>query len=134
MEFMAIEVLRDADHTYRHDLESFLYVLLWQCIRRGWEFVGRSLAKSSQLTGWYTGIFEDIARNKQGNMDGNAFEYILDEFPEEIDDIKPLCRELRSILFPIKEDSLYTRTPLDPSDLYGPMINAFDKVIGRMVI
>ncbi|KAL6910518.1 hypothetical protein GGI43DRAFT_427151 [Trichoderma evansii] len=133
MEFMAIEVLRGTDHTYRHDLESFLYVLLWQCIRRGWEFVGRALAKPSQLTGWYTGTFEDIARNKQGNMDGNAFEYILDEFPDEFNNIKPLCRELRSILFPIKEDALFTRTPPDPSDLYGPMIDSFDKIIGHMM-
>ena len=34
MEFMAIEVLLDIDHTYRHDLESFFYVLLWICARR----------------------------------------------------------------------------------------------------
>lgn len=134
MEFMAVEVLRDTDHTYRHDLESFFYVLLWQCIRRGWEFVGRTLSKPSQLTGWYTGTFEDIARNKQGNMDGLAFEYILDEFPEEFNDVKSLCRDLRSILFPIKEDALFTRTPPDPSDLYGPMVDAFNKAIGRMVI
>ncbi|EDN07437.1 predicted protein [Histoplasma mississippiense (nom. inval.)] len=37
MEFMAIEVLLNIDHTYRHDLESFFYVLIWQCVRRGWE-------------------------------------------------------------------------------------------------
>lgn len=134
MEFMAIEVLRDTDHTYRHDLESFLYVLLWQCIRRGWEFVGRTLSKPSQLTGWYTGTFEDIARNKQGNMDGLAFEYILNEFPDEFKCIKPLCRELRSILFPIKEDALFTGTPPQPRDLYGPMVNAFGKVIGDMMV
>ena len=34
MEFMAIEVLRGVAHTYRHDLESFLYMLLWICARR----------------------------------------------------------------------------------------------------
>ncbi len=28
MEFMAIQVLRNVSHTYRHDLESFFYVLL----------------------------------------------------------------------------------------------------------
>jgi hypothetical protein len=133
MEFMAIEVLRDTDHTYRHDLESFFYVLLWQCIRRGWEFVGRTLSKPSQLTGWYTGTFEDIARNKQGNMDGFAFEYILNELPDEFKSIKPLCRRLRSILFPIKGDALFTGTPPQSRDLYGPMLDAFDKVIGDMM-
>ena len=35
MEFMAIEVLQGIDHTYRHDLESFFYVLVWLCARRG---------------------------------------------------------------------------------------------------
>ncbi|EEH17351.2 hypothetical protein PABG_07512 [Paracoccidioides brasiliensis Pb03] len=35
MEFMAIDVLLNIDHTYRHDLESFFYVLIWQCARHG---------------------------------------------------------------------------------------------------
>lgn len=34
VEFMAIQVLRKVAHTYRHDLESFFYVLLWICGRR----------------------------------------------------------------------------------------------------
>ena len=33
-EFMAIQVLQRVDHTYRHDVESFFYVLLWICARR----------------------------------------------------------------------------------------------------
>ncbi|PHH85520.1 hypothetical protein CDD83_298 [Cordyceps sp. RAO-2017] len=33
MQFMAVEVLRKADHTYRHDLESFFYVLIWMCLQ-----------------------------------------------------------------------------------------------------
>lgn len=37
MEFMAIQVLRQVAHTYRHDLESVFYVLLWICARRAWE-------------------------------------------------------------------------------------------------
>lgn len=37
MEFMAIEVLQWVAHSYRHDLESFSYVLLWTCARRAWE-------------------------------------------------------------------------------------------------
>ena len=37
MEFMAIDVLRGAEHTYRHDLESLFYLLLWMCARRAWE-------------------------------------------------------------------------------------------------
>ncbi len=37
MEFLAIQVLQRVAHTYRHDLESFFYVLLWICARRAWE-------------------------------------------------------------------------------------------------
>ncbi|EQK99162.1 serine/threonine-protein kinase Sgk2 [Ophiocordyceps sinensis CO18] len=36
MQFMAVEVLLKADHTYRHDLESFFYVLLWMCAIESW--------------------------------------------------------------------------------------------------
>ncbi|VCU40393.1 Bgt-50980 [Blumeria graminis f. sp. tritici] len=43
MEFMALEVLSGScqttgavvEHSYRHDLESFFYVLLWQCLSCG---------------------------------------------------------------------------------------------------
>ena len=48
MEFMAIEVLLGYAHTYRHDLESFFYVLLWLCARRGWKFVGKPKASPCQ--------------------------------------------------------------------------------------
>lgn len=36
MQFLALGVLREEDHTYRHDLESFFYVLLWVCARESW--------------------------------------------------------------------------------------------------
>ncbi|CAD6504595.1 BgTH12-00103 [Blumeria graminis f. sp. triticale] len=46
MEFMALEVMSDGfetygavvEHLYRHDLESFFYVFLWQCLSCGWEY------------------------------------------------------------------------------------------------
>ena len=41
MEFMAIEVLLGISHAYHHDLESFFYVLIWQCARRSWEFLNK---------------------------------------------------------------------------------------------
>ncbi|OJD12531.1 hypothetical protein AJ78_06896 [Emergomyces pasteurianus Ep9510] len=51
MEFMAIEVLLNIDHTYRHDLESFFYVFIWQCARHGWEKLVQ-LQKLYQLHVW----------------------------------------------------------------------------------
>ena len=37
VEVMAIDVLRAVEHTYRNDLESSFYVLLWIRARRAWE-------------------------------------------------------------------------------------------------
>ena len=85
MEFMAIEVLLSFSHTYRHDLESFFYVLLWVCASHGWDFIqnqnGRP--KGSMFTGWYTGTYKEIARNKFGDMDkgkGKGLEVIWGTF------------------------------------------------------
>lgn len=33
MQFIAVEVLRTVDYTYRYNLKSFFYVLLWMCAR-----------------------------------------------------------------------------------------------------
>ena len=61
------EVMRDLDHTYRHDLESFAYVLLSVCMRFGW---GRGkVTKEDPLRSWYSGIYEDIARAKNGTWE-----------------------------------------------------------------
>lgn len=84
MEFMAIEVLLNIDHTYRHDLESFFYVLIWQCARHGWQKL-KQLQQLYQLYGWsgnsmlkkwYAGSHERITNTKQGIGTG-GFEDIL---------------------------------------------------------
>lgn len=133
MEFMAIEVLLGRSHTYRHDLESFFYVLIWQCARRGWEFLNKPMKQSnSKLRAWYTGTYEDITRVKLADMskaDDKGFGFILREFPPEFDCVKSLCKELRGILFPIRGDELFTGTPKEPEILYGPIIKVFDKAI-----
>ncbi|KAL8847182.1 MAG: hypothetical protein Q9221_007767 [Calogaya cf. arnoldii] len=135
MEFMAIQVLQRVAHTYRHDLESFLYVLLWMCARRAWErefeckLVDRP--KRNILTKWYTGSFDDIAEAKRGYMHIDGFEDVLHEFPPAFDRIKPLCKKIRSILFPLLEDgALFTGTRPDPPEkLYDPIIEAFEDAI-----
>lgn len=114
MEFMAIQVFQGIDHAYRHDLESFFYVLIWLCARRGWDLCenpkGRPI--ESRLTKWYLGSFEDIADAKEGHMHINGFEKILGEFPTAFDSVKPLCRKIRPILFPLLEDgALFYRDP-----------------------
>ncbi|KAI4285290.1 MAG: hypothetical protein L6R38_000772 [Xanthoria sp. 2 TBL-2021] len=135
MEFMAIEVLCGIDHTYRHNLESFFYVLLWICARRVWDkeilcsAVNRP--KESMLSEWYKGSFKGIARRKEYAMGVNGFEELLDELPAAFNHVKPLCKKIRSILFPLLEDgALFTGTRLDPPEkLYDPIIEAFEDAI-----
>lgn len=135
MEFMAIEVLRGKDHTYRHDLESFFYVLLWICARRVWErefwcsAVDRP--KESTLNEWYTGSFKGIARSKMYAMGVDGFKELVEEFPQAFDFVKPLCTKIRVILFPLLEDgALFIGTRSDPPEqLYHPILKAFEDAI-----
>ena len=135
MEFMAIEVLLGIDHTYRHDLESFFYVLLWIFARRVWdrEYFCSAVdrPKESILTWWYSGSFKAIAGRKEHAMGVNGFEELLDELPAVFDRVKPLCKKIRGILFPLLEDgALFKGTRPDPPEkLYDPIIGAFDSAI-----
>ncbi|EDN05787.1 predicted protein [Histoplasma mississippiense (nom. inval.)] len=135
MEFMAIEVLLNIDHTYRHDLESFFYVLIWQCARHGWEKLnelqrqGQDPPKDSMLREWYTGTYKKIATYKRGNMEAGGFEYLLQEFPPDFERVKHLCKTIRGVLFPYGKEGLIVGTPQDPKRLYDPIIKAYDDTI-----
>ncbi|EGE79109.1 serine/threonine-protein kinase Sgk2 [Blastomyces dermatitidis ATCC 18188] len=135
MEFMAIEVLLNIDHTYRHDLESFFYVLIWQCARHGWEKLDelqrqrQDRPKDSMLKKWYSSTFRDIATYKRGNMEAGGFEYLLQEFPLGFECVKPLCRTIRGVMFPHGKEGLIVGTPQDPKRLYDPIIKAYDDAI-----
>lgn len=123
---MAIDVLRGVEHTYRHDLESFFYVLLRICARRAWEREFycslKRRPKRNIMRKWYGTNFEDIADAKRAPMHADGFEDILEEFPPAFDSIKPLCREVRGILFPLQGGKLGLSTPPDPRTLYDPII------------
>ena len=135
MEFMAIQVLQRAAHTYRHDLESFFYVLLWICARRSWE-MGFGCKREhrpadSALRGWYAGTFKEISKSKGYDMGVVGFRELLEEFPDSFGCIKPLCTKIRGILFPIlKDGSMDIGTPSDPPErLYDAIIRAYDDAI-----
>ncbi|KAJ3573570.1 hypothetical protein NPX13_g4651 [Xylaria arbuscula] len=137
MQFMAVEVLRKTDHTYRHDLESFFYVLLWMCARQSWRngFArGEKPPKESILRRWEIGTFDSIADAKEGHMTANSIKRIMGEFPRSLDIVKPLCLKIRKILFPLnKDEEMSFGTPAgDPDQLYSPIIAAFDDAIKNM--
>jgi Fungal protein kinase len=84
MQFIPIEVLLGISHTYRHDLKSFFYVLLWICARHGWP---DGPPKNSALTKWYSGTFDDIANAKFGHItkgENKGFGFIMREFPQTL--------------------------------------------------
>ena len=130
---MAIEVLHGVAHTHRHDLESFFYVLIWLCARRGWDLCGNPKGRptESRLNKWYKGTFDEIVDAKEYHMGVVGFQKILMEFPQAFDHVKSLCEKIRGILFPLLEDgALFTGTRPDPPEkLYHPIIEAFDGAI-----
>ncbi|KAL2889205.1 serine/threonine-protein kinase Sgk2 [Ceratocystis lukuohia] len=137
MQFMAIEVLSKKDHTYRHDLESFFYVLIWMCARQAWSngFAGKEIPrKKSRLRKWEIGRFEYIADTKRDHMAVNGLARIMEEFPEALDVVKPVCLKIRKILFPLdKDEHMSVGTPIgDPDQLYNPIIAALDEAISKL--
>lgn len=138
MQFMAVEVLRKVDHTYRHDLESFFYVLLWMCGRQSWakgNFAHKEKPpQRSRLRKWEIGSSSDIADTKAYHMTKDGLETIMWEFPEALDIVKPLCVRIRKILFPLdKDESMGFGTPAgDPDQLYRPIIAAYDETISDL--
>jgi hypothetical protein len=132
MQFMAIEVLEGKGHTYRHDLESFFYVFVWVCIRYGYEGKTAMRPKSNILRGWYTGMYTEIANAKQGHTGKNRFEKVIAEFAPKFENLKPLARDLRSVLFPIIDGDIFTGTFYHHDIMYDGMIMAFNTAIGRL--
>jgi hypothetical protein len=65
-------------------------------------------------------------------MDNNGFENIITEFAAKFEELKRLARELRSVLFPIKDGAIFIGTFPDHDIMYDGMINAFGRGIGRL--
>ena len=65
-------------------------------------------------------------------MGKNRFENVITEFAPEFENLKPLARELRSALFPIRDGDIFTGTFHDDSIMYDGMINAFSRAIDRL--
>ncbi|KAG5951510.1 hypothetical protein E4U57_006870 [Claviceps arundinis] len=139
--FMAVQVLLKINRTYRHDVESFFYLLLWLCGREAWDPVkdlaakGEKQRKDSRFQMWQVGTLEGIAETKQGQMANinNLRASVMCEFPKALDVVKPLCEELWRIIFPPTEYGLNYGTPWsNPDDLYDPIITAFEKAINML--
>lgn len=126
--FMAIGVLKGECHTYRHDLESFLYVFLWTIITNHTE----NPPETSKLRQWSNGDWNELAVRKSLDMDQDSFQNILEEFTPEFHSLKPLTESLRQILFPLRDGVISAGTDGSPEavdKLYDGMIRAFEEAI-----
>ncbi|TWU77787.1 hypothetical protein ED733_008720 [Metarhizium rileyi] len=138
MQFMAIQVLRGADHTYRHDLESFFHVLLWLCAMCAWDEKKKLYDEDeaqpavSILRKWEIGNFVDIADAKEGHMTVNGVERIMDEFPNACYAAKSLCLKIRSLLFGDTARIMIGTPAGDPQRLYEAILTSFDEAIEQI--
>lgn len=126
--FMAIGVLKGEPHTYRHDLESFLYVFLWAIITNRTE----SPPETSKLQRWSSGGWEELAECKLLDMGQDGFQPILGEFTSEFHSLKPLVESLHQILFPERAGEIWTGTDGSPEAvdrLYDEMVQAIEEAI-----
>lgn len=126
--FMAIGVLKNERHTYRHDLESFLYVFLWTIITNHMD----SPPETSRLRQWSSGDWDELAVRKSLDVEQNGFRAILDEFPPEFQSLKPLAENLRQVLFPLQAGVIWTGTddlPEAVEKLYDETIRALEEAI-----
>lgn len=139
--FMAIELLQSAakSHTYRHDLESFFYVLLWMCAHESWNkgqiARGEKRPKSSFLDEWRGHSHKQVALAKYGDMTPAGLEKIMEEFPHALKMLRPLCRTIRSALFG-NDAGLLLGTPesVEPGshlELYRLIDSAYQDAIAK---
>ncbi|KAH6892888.1 hypothetical protein B0T10DRAFT_400019 [Thelonectria olida] len=127
--FMAIDLLAGKPHTYRHDLESFLYVFLWIVICGG----HKQLPPKSRLQRWQVGNWVDLARKKTEDMADKNFATIISELAPEFKSLDSLAYQLREVLFlPLQDGSLFTGTKTGADEferLYVRIIGVFDAAI-----
>ncbi|CAK7269605.1 hypothetical protein SEPCBS57363_003686 [Sporothrix epigloea] len=137
VQFMAIEVLRGAEHTYRHDLESFFYVLLWFCARQSWHngfaAQGEKAPPTNALRRWESGSLKDLAKNKLADMTVLGIKDIMSEFPASLNGVRELCLKLRTLLFGEYSPDESLGTPAgDPTRLYESILAAHENAIGTL--
>ncbi|VCU41207.1 Bgt-20440 [Blumeria graminis f. sp. tritici] len=135
MEYIALGILQaniyETDkgykHTYRHDLESFFYVLVSACIRFGWG--NKKSGHTDVLSKWYTGTVQNMYLNKKEAVSHKYFKKcLLDHFSTRYDCVKALVTRLRIILFD-RSTGVDTSTNPFADEVYDLILKAFDDEI-----
>jgi hypothetical protein len=76
-------------------------------------------------------LYIKITNIKERHINKKRFRGILDEFPLKFNNFKKLAEKLRRILFPIRDESLFTGTYRNPEKLYKLIIDTFNRIIAR---
>ncbi|CAD6500923.1 BgTH12-06627 [Blumeria graminis f. sp. triticale] len=135
MEYIALRILqaniyetgKGYKHTYRHDLESFFYVLVSACIRFGWG--NKKSGHTDILSKWYTGTVQNMYLNKKEAVSHKYFKKcLLDHFSTRYDCVKALVTRLRIILFH-RSTGVDTSTNPFADEVYDLILKAFDNEI-----
>ncbi|KAF5710960.1 serine threonine kinase [Fusarium mundagurra] len=117
-------------HTYRYDLESFLYVFLFIAIGGH-----RGLPDESRLKPWQAGFrnWPEIAEKKKKDISSNDnFAAIIAEFRQEFKGLESLAYALRDVLFFPDGNDFFTGMDMEveaTETLYGALIGAFEKAV-----
>ncbi|CAD6505694.1 BgTH12-01184 [Blumeria graminis f. sp. triticale] len=140
MEFMALEILSGScestgvtvEHSYRHDLESFFYVLLWQCLSCGWE--DDKKPNKEYLSKWYKGTAYEIFEFKKTEIESSHFvQQLLPRFSLKFQKLWDLAMKYRMILF-LPYGEFYIGSHKDNNALYNATMEAFNKTIHSLIM
>ncbi|KAG6134305.1 hypothetical protein E4U38_002448 [Claviceps purpurea] len=132
IEFMAIGVLLGRQHTYRHDLESFLYVFIWLCFVYGPKGKGKKPTNALQDWSTFGRTFKSRSKVKFCDM-GIGFQLLMEDYPAVCGEcVKQFITTIHDILFKVRpgvEVQPHEYTPEEPDAMYGPILEAFEKTI-----
>jgi hypothetical protein len=138
MEFMAINVLRPSEpHSYRDDLESFFYVLIWICVM--YESTGdRHYIQDAQnkksspqiLGGWSRADAADVKHMQMTVED--RFQEILNRFSDGFRELKSMMKEIRQALFPLQWGGVTAGNEVEQDRLYGAFLGIIQRQLGKM--
>ena len=98
--FMAIGVLYDEKHSFRHDLESFFWVLFWICIH--YNGPNKESRVVPEFEKWNYMDTRELGRSKKGEVaDGRDFLRTAEEnFTSYYQSLIPSVNRLRKVVFP----------------------------------
>ncbi|CAD6501077.1 BgTH12-06776 [Blumeria graminis f. sp. triticale] len=138
MEFMALGILRanltrtnaGIKHSYRHDLESFFYVLVSTSMRFGW---GDKKATHLGLLGtWYKGTVQSMYNAKFTAIHVDSFESnVLSGFSAKFECLKDVAKKMRASLFD-RGCGFWLGEDHHPETLYNPILLDLDSEIAKM--